>query len=425
MNCRDCEKEINEGQGVEIEEGVFICEECAEKYFYCPYCDEYHLESDGGQEVVVNSDRNSEFFCRTCVDNDTQECDDCGDLIIINDGQQVLDRFVCNTCAQQNYIECDECGHLYSRDFENENGGVGVCPDCFDPADYEYINIIHPYDYKPQFKFYGDAPNNRYFGLEIEMQMHNCNNDTEIKKQAYKLSNINDTIHERGYWSSDGSISEDYDGAEFITHPHTIEELAWLEEFTENAISDKCRSHNTNTCGLHCHVSRNSLGVDRDDIAETVANMIIFFDNNWEDIVKFSRRKSGEISDWCNNNMNIIENEEDISRYKTKKECVKKYTERSDYRYQAINVQNKKTVEIRIFKGTLKYSTIIASVQFVDLVCEVSHQNTDIESYTFDNLVALAKEKEYNEFIDYCIERKIIVEDKEEDIKEEEKKEGM
>ena len=54
-------------------------------------------------------------------------------------------------------------------------------------------------------------------------------------------------------------------------------------------------------------------------------------------------------------------NESVIDKMKTAKSCG---------RYQAINLQNDKTVEFRIFKGTLKYRTFIASLQFVKVISE-------------------------------------------------------
>ncbi len=43
---------------------------------------------------------------------------------------------------------------------------------------------------------------------------------------------------------------------------------------------------------------------------------------------------------------------------------------REHNRYEAINLQNGRTVEFRIFKGTLKEATFFMSLEFVDAVVE-------------------------------------------------------
>ena len=41
-------------------------------------------------------------------------------------------------------------------------------------------------------------------------------------------------------------------------------------------------------------------------------------------------------------------------------------------RYTAVNLTNEDTVEIRIFRGTLKYNTLIATLQMVNAICNVA-----------------------------------------------------
>ena len=39
-------------------------------------------------------------------------------------------------------------------------------------------------------------------------------------------------------------------------------------------------------------------------------------------------------------------------------------------RYEALNVNGDKTVEFRIFRGSLRYESIMAALEFVNAVCE-------------------------------------------------------
>ena len=41
-------------------------------------------------------------------------------------------------------------------------------------------------------------------------------------------------------------------------------------------------------------------------------------------------------------------------------------------RYTCVNLQNDSTIEFRIFRGTLKYNTLIATLQLVERICDVA-----------------------------------------------------
>ncbi len=46
-------------------------------------------------------------------------------------------------------------------------------------------------------------------------------------------------------------------------------------------------------------------------------------------------------------------------------------------RYAAVNLQNHSTVEIRIFRGTLKLNTLLATLQMINHICDVAVFFTD------------------------------------------------
>ena len=48
-------------------------------------------------------------------------------------------------------------------------------------------------------------------------------------------------------------------------------------------------------------------------------------------------------------------------------------------RYTAVNLTNSETVELRLFRGTLKLNTLIATLQFVNHLCEVAISLSDQE----------------------------------------------
>lgn len=77
-------------------------------------------------------------------------------------------------------------------------------------------------------------------------------------------------------------------------------------------------------------------------------------------------------------------------------------------RYVCLNLQNYHTIEFRIFKGTLKYSTFIATLQLADKICNKAKSMSDAEfqAMTWISFVSgIGQEKKQN-LIDYLINKK-------------------
>ena len=79
-------------------------------------------------------------------------------------------------------------------------------------------------------------------------------------------------------------------------------------------------------------------------------------------------------------------------------------------RYSSINLQNEHTIEFRIFRGTLKYNTLIATLQLVNRVCDVaiSLSDTTLKALSWTSFVAAIQEPE---LIQYLKERRLYVND--------------
>ena len=67
-------------------------------------------------------------------------------------------------------------------------------------------------------------------------------------------------------------------------------------------------------------------------------------------------------------------------------------------RYSCINLQNYYTIEFRVFRGTLKYNTLIATLQLVNRVCSVAF------SFSDEEVRALS----WSEFVSYCTEPELV-----------------
>ena len=77
-------------------------------------------------------------------------------------------------------------------------------------------------------------------------------------------------------------------------------------------------------------------------------------------------------------------------------------------RYAAVNLCNYHTVEFRLFRGTLKYNTFLATIQLVNRICDAAMYNTDesIAKLSWSDFVADITEPE---LIQYLKERQLYV----------------
>ena len=77
-------------------------------------------------------------------------------------------------------------------------------------------------------------------------------------------------------------------------------------------------------------------------------------------------------------------------------------------RYTCVNLQNSDTIEFRIFRGTLKYNTLIATLQLVDRICDAAYMMPDEEmkALSWTSFVADCTEPE---LVQYLKERRIYV----------------
>ena len=172
------------------------------------------------------------------------------------------------------------------------------------------------------------------------------------------------------YIKHDGSINN---GFEIVSHPATLNyhknNFGW-DELMKKAVSMGYRSHETETCGLHVHVSRNALGNTYDEQDNTIAKILYFIETNWSYLIQFTRRKESNLARWAN-------------KYGVEHSIEATYNKaKGDYnRYRCLNLQNEHTIEFRIFRGTLKHSTFIATLQFIHSLCSVCMNATMDEVY--------------------------------------------
>jgi hypothetical protein len=343
-------------------EYFWICETCLEEeYFYCESCEEYRPN-----ENIIHCDWCGDWICEDCSHTDNNNTT------------------ICNSCYN-NACTCDECGCFLDSDnnYYNEYDGCTYCESCYNNSNRGAIN---DYSYKPDPEFYGSTENNRFFGVELEVDKGNyCQNTAET------ITSNNEEI----YCKLDGSLD---DGFEIVSHPCTLDyhlnSLKW-ENIMRTCLNNDFESHNAGTCGLHVHISREAFGNNSTEQELNIAKLIYLFEKFWSQIKTFSRRTGEQINNWAKN-YGLTTIDEAIAESKNKKG-----------RYYAVNLNNAHTVEIRIFRGTLKYNTFAATLQFLNLLLDAITEGNiqDMQELTWQDIITGAKE--YAELSEYLKTRKL------------------
>lgn len=187
------------------------------------------------------------------------------------------------------------------------------------------------------------AKHNRFFGVELEVEVHN--NDSEFKARQLHEAINDQQMGNKVFFERDGSVPS---GFEIISQPMSLPAQRQLWSWLNNKeLTKHLKSHNTSTCGLHVHVSRD--GLTPLQIAKIVA--FVNAPDNEPLIFAIARRYA-----------------EGYCRIKDKSKIGKAH--QSDDRYEAVNVTNSKTIEFRVFKGSLKYESIVAAIEFANSMVE-------------------------------------------------------
>ena len=80
-------------------------------------------------------------------------------------------------------------------------------------------------------------------------------------------------------------------------------------------------------------------------------------------------------------------------------------------RYVAVNLANYQTIDFRIFRGSLRYETFIATLQLVDEICHLALRLHDyqMEELSWSEFVMRIDKTAKPELIDYLKARRLYV----------------
>ncbi len=312
-----------------IEGNLFeSCIDCINDYshrLYCKYCD-YHDTFEIATEFVYTT------WSENCY---------------------------CFDCQNEAWIECAECGEIVEYDdaFYNEYDENYYCCDCYENKTHGDLEENYVYDYHEFIDYHtiGLSNDNIYFGFEIETASDDKIEDLErfIEYAQYDFPNWQDYFHiER-----DCSIS----GYEFVSQPLSYETLKEVIP-TMTSLLKKSGFYVDEECGSHIHITRT------EKTESKLFDMLTFFNSNRRFTLLFANRTVEKMRDWSNFYNNDINELKEIATSKS-----------FSGRYKVINLTNSKTLEFRLFSGTLTHQKLIANVQLIK--CLINENINGLSDY--------------------------------------------
>lgn len=370
--------------------------------FSCSRCGRIVTQGEKYLEKAAMYSNN--YYCEHCARDNYEICDFCGKIEKKSHCCHTRDtrKTVCEECCYNNRVyRCYECGEYFElRDNVYQNAeGRFFC------GEHKYNAFINAYGYKPNAEFYcGKTEENKSDNLVIgfELEVQRTDNAIKCGEMAFLIDeNINRKYFGNKkflYFKRDGSVS---DGFEIVSQPFTEkffkENIKMFTELLQMLQTNKFASHDTSCCGLHFHINRNFLEKEND---EPTNKMLLFTEYYKDKIQIFSRRQNYHYCKFLSDNVSELKYNENRSK---NIEILKKY-KNSGGRYSVLNNQNRKTVELRVFRGTLKPETFFATVEFVYNLSNVCVE-FPIKKISWNKIVNNEKSKYIKE---YCKSRNIL-----------------
>ncbi len=372
--CHTCSSEIQEGDEV-VFTGYIYCTDCV---FVCGGCESI---TDTDRNIVVRDELycydcasicercndgmasddshtvDNEEWCEYCYENHSYYCESCSSSSS-ESTTYVGDNPYCESCYSDECYYCDDCDESYHNDYPcdcRESDSVeGKC--C---RAYRSSGTIHDYSCKPAPIFKGISKRNMYLGFELETELPRA----RVDEGAYFASSA---LLGTAYLKHDGSISN---GFEIVTHPHTHQEYRENSALLWNTIESlrkdyDARSWDTDTCGLHIHLSRDGFSS-----GAHLHRFIAFVYHNAPHMMKFAGRKTRFAR--FNDVYTFDEFDRPVFSIKHK---VGNPDRHSTERYSAVNTQNKNTIELRFFRGTMKASGVLSALDLAQAMVEYTRE---------------------------------------------------
>ena len=302
-----------------------------------------------------------------------------------------------------NYISPEQYEYLVNRNKRFEQYGIKYTGD--NRVEYRgktsYLDddVIQEYDFDADIEHFGES-DDLHLGVELEVD-----NGGENHRNASIFASVLGWEH--AYYMHDGSLDQ---GFEIATQPMTLEYHMSLEQRYRDGFGVLTelgyQSHNTSSCGLHIHFDRSFLGRDSRTQTLKASYLAIIMERNWEKFVQFSRRRYDRVEQWANK-LDLIK---DIYADDTDDDARTKFDSKygNGDKYVALNTDHRHTYELRIFRGTLKPETYLATLQFVDNLVRVAKECPNLAKAQQITFADIINHNPHKHLVDYITSRGIL-----------------
>lgn len=347
-------------------------------------------------------EESGDYYCRECGMGEGYDDDE--------DGQDIID--VWNSRSKlstvlapfgKTVVAADSYHHYYN--FLNVTDTNE--PKSIDPHSFYENYFVHSYDHTPPIDYLNTVNENPekddllYLGLEWEMDGGGYGHQS-----AFVINSALSNNKHYSWTMRDGSLEY---GIEIATMPATLNaHMNMLDYDSACAVASALdyRGHDVSTAGIHVHMSRRFFGKDTKIQMYKGALMALIMERNWDDFVKFSRRRYNRIDQWAKKKdyLQALPANPTADDYQTV------FNNKYGYdKYVALNTTKSQTFEMRIFRSTLKADTIKATLQFAH---NLAHwvKNNDLvqaQSVSFQDIIDYIPHKELSEYWQVAKEREV------------------
>lgn len=382
--CDECQKYHLKRSIKEIQTGTRACPELKN---FCPDCVQTmmfrcagcHIDKLKSTGTPVAVDHGEIFFCTSCLSEHTFACPYCSEVrekrnrVNIRPLGQELAIQVCGPCGNRHFTLCQHCNHGYTdtdpRLQYREQYMSNICDACVPVVEAASAatrrggsGVFQNYSTRINVGKFGQPKDKVFFGVELEVECDQ-NYATEVQNDLGKFVIL----------KPDGSVPH---GFEIVSAPATLDahKEKWNPFFKKikhyTAVKKaNMRSWHTTTCGMHVHISRRERKLNAagrwdgrtftpilSELQIAKMQQFIHTEANWEFIKKIAGRDPNQYCKWDykKNFVDGINGREGSHQgHRT-----------------ALNLSNVETVELRIFKGTLKPESFFKNIEFAKALVE-------------------------------------------------------
>tara|TARA_R110002020_G_scaffold32170_2_gene99257 strand:- start:7 stop:1248 length:1242 start_codon:yes stop_codon:yes gene_type:complete len=287
-------------------------------------------------EVIRHYGSKGILLANDIISNENIEiCNDCGSREFLDNMRSCYqgDYYICDGCCDDNYTYSDsQDTYISYEDYDEENN------------EYQEESGVYDYNHRVEndlgklcLPHEKSTSENRqiYYGIELEVEKRNsCPHDMPYYITDHVLSGF-------AQCKSDGSLDH---GFEITTAPATFgyHKKEWEKFFSNDKCMTKLKGWNTDTAGLHIHISRKALS------PTDIGKILVFINDDTN--TPFIKAIAGRTSDqWA----------------KRSKKKVSDF-HRSSEKYEAVNMSHPHTIELRIFKSNISKHGFYRVLEFTD-----------------------------------------------------------